>query len=71
MIRRPSVAPGSTVKQPDLRSFLSELRAAGELLEIDREADPDLEIAASPPRQPRGAATKACCSPVKGGASRC
>ncbi|HEX5011495.1 MAG TPA: menaquinone biosynthesis decarboxylase [Planctomycetota bacterium] len=48
------------MKQPDLRSFLSELRAAGELLEIDREADPDLEIAAIADRASRaGAGNKA------------
>lgn len=32
--------------QPDLRSFLAELDAAGELLRIAREADPDQQIAA-------------------------
>jgi 4-hydroxy-3-polyprenylbenzoate decarboxylase len=41
------------VRQPDLRSFLDELRAAGELLTIAREADPDLEIAAIADRASR------------------
>ncbi len=34
------------MKVPNLRSFLSDLEQSGELLRIDREVDPDLEIAA-------------------------
>ena len=34
------------MSQPDLRSFLAQLEATGELLTIDREVDPELEIAA-------------------------
>jgi 4-hydroxy-3-polyprenylbenzoate decarboxylase len=34
------------LKPPDLRSFLETLRAAGELVTIEREVDPELEIAA-------------------------
>jgi 4-hydroxy-3-polyprenylbenzoate decarboxylase len=34
------------VPSPDLRSFLAELERAGELLRIQREVDPELEIAA-------------------------
>jgi len=34
------------VKQPDLRTFLDQLRAHGELLTIEREVETDLEIAA-------------------------
>jgi 4-hydroxy-3-polyprenylbenzoate decarboxylase len=41
------------VRQPDLRSFLAELRAAGELLTIAREVDPELEIAAIADRASR------------------
>jgi 4-hydroxy-3-polyprenylbenzoate decarboxylase len=34
------------VKPPDLRTFLDALRSAGELVTVEREVDPDLEIAA-------------------------
>jgi len=44
------------VRPPDLRSFLSELRAAGELLTIDREVDPELEISAIADRASRAGA---------------
>ncbi|MGQ0553200.1 MAG: menaquinone biosynthesis decarboxylase [Planctomycetota bacterium] len=44
------------MRQPDLRSFLDTLRAAGELIEIDREVETELEIAAIADRASRSAA---------------
>jgi 4-hydroxy-3-polyprenylbenzoate decarboxylase len=41
------------VRQPDLQSFVQTLRGKGELLVIDREMDPDLEIAAIADRASR------------------
>lgn len=41
------------MRQPDLRQFLDQLRAAGELLTVTREADPELEIAAIADRASR------------------
>ncbi len=43
-------------RQPDLRTHLAALRAAGELVEIEREVDPDLEIAAIADRASKGGA---------------
>jgi hypothetical protein len=41
------------LKPPDLRTFVAALREAGELLVIEREVDPDLEIAALADRASR------------------
>jgi 4-hydroxy-3-polyprenylbenzoate decarboxylase len=43
------------LKPPDLRTFVAALREAGELIEIDDEVDPDLEIAAIADRVSRSA----------------
>jgi 4-hydroxy-3-polyprenylbenzoate decarboxylase len=43
------------VKQPDLRTFLQQLRAHGELLVVEREVETDLEIAAIADRVSRAA----------------
>ncbi len=44
------------MRQPDLRSFVDELSAAGELLTIPREVDPELEISAIADRASRAPA---------------